>query len=322
MAKLILHVGMPKTGSSFIQGVLNKNHRIIEDNYSIRFLGGIAPHALACHLISDENLISRSDINNLKGKYTSEIKELLNKKASNSELVFISSEYFVLCDINGIIDYFSPIFESIEVVVTVRRQDKLIASGYNQDVKALGRISNLTWSAQSSNIMNYWEYCEGWDSKGIPVVAIDYDLVKKEKSGLLRAFMKILNVDYSSIESQFIKPDNSSSNYSLNHNEVILKLACNRIGLSETKAQKLIEEFNDSLSGEFTLPKVYEKVIASSYKASNKKFISKYLSGCTVSELHFDNFDDVTNKEMFSWDPLGPAGEVIKFILKKIESEK
>ena len=66
MTKLILHVGMPKTGSSYIQGVLNKNHKVIEENGNIRILGGVKPHLLACYLIDDSRLVTRTDINELK----------------------------------------------------------------------------------------------------------------------------------------------------------------------------------------------------------------------------------------------------------------
>ena len=318
MAKLILHVGMPKTGSSYIQGVLNKNHKVIEQNGNIRILGGIKPHLLACYLIDDSRLVTRTDINELKNQYTNDIEELLKTQSANAETVVISSEYFILCGINKLKEYFKSIFESIEVVISVRRQDKLIASGFNQDVKALGRTSNLTWDKTSSQHMDYWEYCEKWSAESIDVKVIDYDYVKKEKEGLLISFLNILHIDYKAIKNKLVSPDNNSSNYSLSHSEVLLKLAMNRNGIKQETG--LLEEFRKDLtkSTEFKLPVAYEKVIAANYKETNQKFISKYLDGSPHSELNFHEVNPKIQQSSFSWDPLNGIDEIFRFILKRM----
>lgn len=322
MAKLILHVGMPKTGSSYIQGVLNKNHKVIEQNGNIRILGGIKPHLLACYLIDDSRLVTRTDINELKNQYTNDIEELLKTQSANAETVVISSEYFILCGINKLKEYFKSIFESIEVVISVRRQDKLIASGFNQDVKALGRTSNLTWDKTSSQHMDYWEYCEKWSAESIDVKVIDYDYVKKEKEGLLISFLTILHIDYKAIKNKLVSPDNNSSNYSLSHSEVLLKLAMNRNGMENQT--ELLEEFRTGLkkSSEFKLPAAYEKVIAANYKQSNQKFVAKYLENNTDSELSFHDVSPVNTPGSFSWNPLNGVEDVLEFILKKNTSGK
>jgi hypothetical protein len=318
MAKLILHVGMPKTGSSYIQGVLNKNHKVIEQNGNIRILGGIKPHLLACYLIDDSRLVTRTDINELKNQYTNDIEELLKTQSANAETVVISSEYFILCGINKLKEYFKSIFESIEVVISVRRQDKLIASGFNQDVKALGRTSNLTWDKTSSQHMDYWEYCEKWSAESIDVKVIDYDYVKKEKEGLLISFLTILHIDYKAIKNKLVSPDNNSSNYSLSHSEVLLKLAMNRNGMENQT--ELLEEFRTGLkkSSEFKLPVAYERVIAANYKESNQKFVSKYLDASPHSELNFHEVNSKIQQSSFSWDPLNGIDEIFRFILKRM----
>lgn len=323
MAKLILHVGMPKTGSSYIQGVINKNFRLLESHNNIRFLTGRAPHVIACHLISDPNVQSRSDIHDLKESYSDKLREDLINMTNNTDVVFISSEYFVLCDNADIINYFSEIFDNMEILITVRRQDKLIASGYNQDIKALGRVSNLTWSYESSKLMDYWEYCESWDELDVPLKAIDYDLVKKDRNGLILSFMDVLEIDYKKISNQIVSPNNSSSNYSLTHREVLLKLACNRANLDDSQAQIIIKEFKGFWEDkeEFRIPKLYEKVIASSYKANNKKFIEKYLSGNEFSELNFHDCKGNTDIDRFSWNPLVDFEEILRFMINKIDKE-
>jgi hypothetical protein len=321
MAKLILHVGMPKTGSSYIQGMLNKNYQVIEAASNINLLGGIQPHLLACHLITDDRLIERSDINDLRNKYTEEIESTLIHK-SKSTNVLVSSEYFILCDKKVILEYFSKFFDSIEIIIAVRRQDKLIASGFNQDVKALGRSSNLVWEQSNSQHMDYWEYCEQWCDFGIPVRVIDYDHVKKDDNGLLKSFFSICNINYSNVADLLVSPGNSSSNYSLTHQEVLLKLAMNRAGINGEL--DLLEAFHKKMKvkQEFKLPIAYENVIASHYKDSNQRFVAKYLDNNLHSELNFHNIESNQKHSSFSWNPLNGIDEVFEFMLNEIISEK
>ena len=223
-----------------------------------------------------------------------------------------------MCGINKLKEYFKSIFESIEVVISVRRQDKLIASGFNQDVKALGRTSNLTWDKTSSQHMDYWEYCEKWSAESIDVKVIDYDHVKKEKEGLLISFLTILHIDYKAIKNKLVSPDNNSSNYSLSHSEVLLKLAMNRNGIKQETG--LLEEFSKDLKkrAEFKWPVAYERVIAANYKESNQKFITKYLQNNTNSELSFHDVSQVNTPNSFSWNPLNGVEGVLEFILRKL----
>lgn len=313
----MLHVGMPKTGSSYIQGILNKNHKTIEENSNIKILGGVNPHILACHLIDDINLASRIDIKDLKSKYTDNISKILTSQTADVETTVISSEYFILCEVEKLKEYFEAFFDSIEIILCSRRQDKLIASGFNQDVKALGRTSNLTWDKKSGQNMDYWEYCEKWTEKNITVRVIDYDYVKKEKNGLIDSFFNIIGINYRLIEDRLSPPENKSNNFSLSHSEVLLKLAMNRCGIE--KNTDLFDEFSKNIKErvEFKLPIAYERVIASNYKESNQKFIKKYLNNNGKSELNFDHISLDKTPHSFSWNPLNGVEDVFNFILKK-----
>lgn len=320
MSKLILHVGMPKTGSSYIQGILNKNKGLIEESLGIRALTGISPHVVACHLISDINLLTRPDILSLREKYNLELENTINEYAKKSELVVISSEYFYLCEPEVVKKFFADYFKNFEIVLVVRRQDKLLSSGYNQDVKALGRTSNLTWDVENGKKLDYWNYCESWSP--CTVRCIDYDTVKKQKNGLISAFFALFIKDYNAIANQLVNPNDNSKNLSLSHKEVLLKLAMNRNGLGEKN--EILDEFSNFLSDKqpFEMPSAYENVIASHYRPSNLKLIAKYLNNDLNSELAFNELKHKGSHNKFAWNPLSGYEEILEYLLKNISEEK
>lgn len=319
MSKLFLHVGMPKTGTSYIQGLLNKNKILLEESSGIGVIEGSAPHELACHLIADERLKEREDIKGLRSGSYSEINRKVSEYADKFISVVISSEYFILCDKKKLFDYFYGFFDEIEIIITVRRQDKLLASGYNQDVKALSRTSDLSWSFSQAPAFNYFESCEEWSELGLNVAAIDYDEVRKKNDGLLNAFLSVLAINHPELISNLVSPTNAAANYSYSQEELYIKLAMNRIGY---KGDEILEAFRKSgfNKNEFVLPVAYENIIASCYSESNRKFINKYLPNSVNSELDFSDYGVSTQKE-FVWDPIAKISSILIFFIKENKND-
>lgn len=318
----MLHVGMPKTGSSYIQGLFNKNNKKFNTINNFSCINGLTPHIIACHLIKTKNLKDRVDIKDLTKKFNENEVEKLKNTSESNKLIFMSSEYFVLCEHKDILSFFSTFFDEIEVIVTVRRQDKLISSGYNQDVKALGRTSNLTWDFNNDKLMNYFDYCERWKKINIKVHAIDYDLVKKTSNGLELEFFRLLEIN-KDLLNELDYPDIDTANFSLSHNEVLLKLALNRASIEDDKSILLMKSFQQySDKREFSLPEVYKTSIASCYKESNIKFINQYLENKN-SELNFSDIEfDSNHSKRINWNPLGYPGEVLIQVLKLTDNSR
>jgi len=320
MSKLFLHVGMPKTGTSFIQGFVNLNKNKIKEIVDMDFISALRPHEIACHLITNQVLNERVDIKSLRTSDFVEIERELSEIKNGGLDCFCSSEYFVLCDKNDVNKFFLKFFNEIEIIYTVRRQDKLLASGFNQDVKALNRTSNLVWSYKNEKTMRYFQNCKEWEALGCVIKVIDYDAVKKEKNGLNKAIFSLFLDADALFSKDFRKPSADASNYSLSEDEVILKLCLNRM---EYDGEELLSEFNlfNSTRREFNLPPAYERLIASSYYDDNQALIAEYIDATSTSDL---SFQDVTlNKNInieeakFAWDPLAKNKNIIEFFLSK-----
>jgi len=313
MGKIVLHVGMPKTGTSFVQGILNRNKTTIERDCNLKLLNGLTPHIIASFLIEDSVLSERSDIASLKKSYDESTYNEVRHSSELAKTVVLSSEYFVLANKERIISYFARYFSDIEIIVTVRRQDKLLASGYNQDVKALARTTNLSWNPSDAPYLDYWLFCEEWSKLGVKVHVIDYDLAKEQKNGLLTSFFQTLDIDYIKLETSILPPGNDASNYSLSYSEVLFKLALNRMGLANSN--NIFQDFinTDKLKLPFELPKALENRVMSYYEQNNKKLVDKYLN--SESKLLCPEINKV-NTSPFNWDPLDKIESIFTFLMK------
>jgi hypothetical protein len=325
MSKLFLHVGMPKTGTSFIQGFVNVNHKLVKELVELDFISGKAPHEIACHLITDRALIERVDIKELRTADFFESKAELKQIKDGGLNCFASSEYFVLSDKNEVIKFFSNYFDEIEIIFAVRRQDKLLASGFNQEVKALNRTSNLVWSYRNAKTLRYFQNCKAWEKLGCKVNVIDYDSVKQRNNGLNKAIFSLI-IDAEALFSEVLRePDTTASNFSLSENAVLIKLCLNRLNLED---DELMQEFKmfESEKSEFALPPAYAAVIASCYYDDNQALIAEYMDSETASDLSFQGIKldkDINIEEAkFNWDPLAKSKTLVEFLLKNSAAKR
>ncbi|MCQ3828323.1 hypothetical protein HXX02_02580 [Microbulbifer elongatus] len=316
MNKLYLHVGMPKTGTSYLQAFFNLNAESIRDKHEVFVLRNRVPHNIACAHIFEKKLVDRVDISKLSLEVSAAELNSQVEEAANFKSCICSSEYFSLSRKSSVVDFFSKHFDEIEVVYTVRRQDKLLASGYNQDVKALGRTSNLTWNVDDP-LMNYYSNVSEWKSLGCKVSIFNYDVLKSASNGLEKTFLSLL--DISSSVDEFILPGKDGANSSLRRNEVLLKLALNRAGVEDCK---VLNEFIEVNSGdvEFQLPRIYEKAILGYYAESNKKFVESFCKGEGYEDFY--TIDPLSNSSRgFEWDPLREAGAVMAYLISKLSGD-
>jgi len=292
---------------------MNLNAKRLKSDHGVNVLSGRDPHILACNYINDSRLRKRKDISGLlEEKIISDISEKLAKFSSDS-VVICSSEYFTLSDKASVLEYFSSYFDEIVIIYTVRRQDKLLASGFNQDVKALERTSNLVWS-KNDILMDYYANCQAWKDLGAGISIINFDQVRKSGKKLEEIFFKRCGV--SSDFSDYVSPNSKGTNYSLKNREVLLKLAINRRGID---APGLMEEFaaNNEKDVEFSLPKRYEQIVMKHYAESNRLFAKHF---CGVSDMQeFYVKDPLAGSiDKFEWDPLGESESIVIFLLDKL----
>jgi hypothetical protein len=136
--RTILHIGLPKTGSTYLQEWLKLNKEKLHQS-GIAILSSPAAHRLAVASLNDPTLDGRLDVMEIKGQC--ELADAIGEvKAKGDDVLVISSEYFYHCNplaVRDLIDHAGG-DTVISVTCFLRRQDRLCASGYVQEVKALG----------------------------------------------------------------------------------------------------------------------------------------------------------------------------------------
>ncbi|WP_444892865.1 hypothetical protein ACJJIW_02180 [Microbulbifer sp. JMSA004] len=314
MTKLYLHAGMPKTGTSYIQSCFNVNREYISKAGGVLILANRLPHNLACNFIDSDRLISRKDIYGLKREVDIDDLAKLLDKSNGFSKTFISSEYFHIANKEKLVDFLKRFYDEIEIVYTVRRQDELLASGYNQDVKALSRTTNLNWK-NTDKVLDYYETCNAWLELGCSIKIIPYDQIRYKDKGLESEFLQLLDIAPNCLSE--LKPisNGEGANYSLSAEGVKLKLALNRKNMDDFK---LISDFSRSelAKSDFLLPKIFSDSVKLAYFESNRKFISKFCEGEEIfGEEYMCLSQDAKVVDSFDWDPTEGVKNLLDYLI-------
>lgn len=144
MSRLVLHIGVHKTGSTYFQRFLKRNaaqlarHDVGYPDFCQRanhreLWLATAPVITPWHRSRDLN--SQADID----RFRVETQTNLARLAKSHPVAIMSSENLLLHEtpaaVEGFRDWLSAIFDEIEIVVFLRRQDYLLPSWYSEEVK-------------------------------------------------------------------------------------------------------------------------------------------------------------------------------------------
>jgi hypothetical protein len=142
MPTISLHIGLPKTATSTIQSWLHQNRHLLRKHGVFAPDRPIYAHRLAVELLSGPNWDSRPDVIEIRQVPLEEARDGFLKAAASAKAqnVVISSEYFYYCDPAQVAESMQRQFgPGTNVIVYIRSQCELALSGYNQDVKRLGK---------------------------------------------------------------------------------------------------------------------------------------------------------------------------------------
>jgi len=158
--KLIVHIGLHKTGTSSIQGFLAANratfsaHGVFVPYSSLHS----NPHAGLHHYIAGAFKEGKP------GNINYVVNTIL-EESGNCPTVLLSSE--VLCEItsgiSSVRDVLFSFFDPVEVIVYLRRQDHTALSAYNQIVKRKGHsgrfdpFNNIYYNGNYLQLLQKWE---------------------------------------------------------------------------------------------------------------------------------------------------------------------
>ncbi|MCG3169688.1 MAG: hypothetical protein CALGDGBN_01211 [Pseudomonadales bacterium] len=140
-AGVVLHIGLPKTGSTAVQNWGRANRRALAADGVFVLPAVMEAHRLAVECIDDEKRLQSQDVANIRALPFAAASEALlaGLKGAGVRSACVSSEYFYLAEPARVAELFAGLGVPVaRVLCFVRRQDDLMASGYNQDVKGMG----------------------------------------------------------------------------------------------------------------------------------------------------------------------------------------
>ncbi len=146
MPAITLHIGVPKTASTYIQNFLRENRLKLAEHGVFVPTKPIYPHRLATFFLTSDYWRARPDV--IEIEKTPFDTALLDARQCFDDPrcrhLIISSEYFYYVDpahaVAKLRDVFGPELE-LKVIVYIRDQASLILSGDNQDVKRLAKTA-------------------------------------------------------------------------------------------------------------------------------------------------------------------------------------
>lgn len=140
MTRLILHAGLPKTGTTTVQNWL------VENTSRLRGQGIFTPssadlaHRLAVEAITSPQRRAESDVRHIMTRPLDDARAELSRAALDTgiNLIVMSSEYFSVADPAVVRQQLADLsLTDVKIIFVLRRQDRLIESGYNQDVRMM-----------------------------------------------------------------------------------------------------------------------------------------------------------------------------------------
>lgn len=165
MNTLLIHIGMPKTGTTALQNFLLINNSKLEKygwcypTLTDEKAGDLGDLELSGLMSSGNGYKIYEDwiLNNIKSEWDKGLEDVL--KYLKEKSVIISEERIYKYGTEKFIVSAKEKFENIKVIVYLRRQDRAIESLYNTHVKALGECSTFEKFIDSDVVpKNYLEY--------------------------------------------------------------------------------------------------------------------------------------------------------------------
>lgn len=203
--KIIVHIGWHKTGTTAIQSFLKKNTlKLIDENklyYPSEGLVNSAHHAIAWALQGKDN----SPLNNLyTGNKSNLIQQAIEsgKKHGCKNLIFSSEEFCTFSEkqienLKEILNYGN---NKIIIIAYVRRQDLLIESSYNMEVKWWGSritdgfeqyVKNKTPFIKYDVVLDSWANVFGLENIKVGV----YDTAHMPQNDIRLDFCLLAGID-------------------------------------------------------------------------------------------------------------------------------
>lgn len=188
----VLHIGLPKTGTTYLQEWAKLNRETLLQN-GIGVLSSEASHRLATASITDPEIIARADV--IAINQACSLTEAMDEiKHLGGEANLVSSEYFFTCEPSQVRAAMDDAGVSVaKIICFLRRQDRACAAGYAQEVKALGSSKRIADYGDPvyTHLLDWNDLHDQWE-KAFPdakIIFENYDACRRGGAPLLQTFM-------------------------------------------------------------------------------------------------------------------------------------
>ena len=269
---LILHIGLPKTGTSFLQEWLHVN-RVRLEAYGVHVPARpIYAHRIAVEFIESHERRQLGDVVAIRRTpYREALRSLLDAPGA-ARSTLLSSEYFWLDDPHALRQGLETEGLRVDKVIAyVRRQDRLMEAGYNQEVKGMNESAPLPLPSYSA--IYDWPLLEQRWREALPgsrVVLRNYEL-EAQDGALLRGFLSELSPELMREAAEHGFVDVPRSNESLSAEMLEVKRLANLIGAPQLL--DVLVEAQQAWGGgtRFRMSESYLRQCFDAYQESNQR---------------------------------------------------
>ncbi len=315
--RAILHIGTEKTGTTSIQSFLTQNRKeLAQFGYAYLQSAGLPSNRkLATYCFNSDHhddhhvslgIVEPEKREKWRSDFASDFEKEIKGLAPNIHSVFISNEQlhsrlFSLEEIQRVKDTLGSYFESVEVYVYLRRQDKMACSLYSTALKCghsmehiLPQVAELDHYYNYEVLLDKWSEIFGEDSITVRV----FDRKELVSGDLLSDFLSVSNsqdIDLEKLELPGME------------NESLLPMAqeylrmCNQVSgpasprTSNALRNFLIASLEELYGGKPRLPtrsqatEFYQK-----FSPSNNRVAEKWLGRETLFEENFSEYPETS----------------------------
>jgi len=323
---LILHIGGHKTGSTSIQAFLNKEKsRLYRAGYTY-FTAHHPRSKKSAQAMRPHGWVRRDPNTSLKksGYIISSQLALALKKAEGNVIFSCEGMSWVFDELE-IQKFHSALreeFQSIKVIVYIRRQDLHAVSHHQQGSKASSSAASNFFGKQNDALPKYKKHFDNY---------LDYDLRLKKWAnhfGKNNLFIRVFEIDKlinNDVVSDFVKtldlpitPEKLVKNESLGKEEVKLGHLANKIKLDLRDHTKLKATLPNS--GKMLPSKEEAKIFYEKFKEKNSA-LNSYFNIASTPTLFSESFDSYPEKATDTWTEES-ANQVILALLKEVKRLK
>ena len=283
----VVHIGLPKTATTHLQCWLDTNLTALAHALAVVPSEAVA-HRIAVQACDPERFHNRPDVRAILERTSwDQVRASVDTlKTSGIPRVVLSSEYFFLTEPTRVREALEGLgLQPVRFICFFRRQDRLIASGYAQDVKALG------WSdvprVDKYNPVYDWNILREKWRQAFPAadfVAHDFDFLRRTAT-LMDAWKADLGVTEIATQDVVIEKD-TVINESLSAEMVEVCRLANQLGIPSVVALALQAQHAGVGSTPFGLPAPIVEKLKLGYSPANEHFACSTANAAEFSDLY------------------------------------